>query len=102
MPSKSKVKGNRVERDIANYFGLHGIKAVRAWGSNGKAFGLEEEVDLLLEDYYKLQVKARKAIPKWIGLTENVNAAIIKEDRNKAYVLMTIDEFIRVYKNEKR
>ena len=43
MPNKSKAKGNRFEREIVEAIELHDIKAVRAWGSNGKAFGQHEE-----------------------------------------------------------
>jgi Holliday junction resolvase len=61
----SKKKGNRVEREIVNIFKTYNWEAERAWGSNGKAMGEHEEVDIkAYKDEIKLliQVKARKAI----------------------------------------
>ena len=40
MPSKSKAKGNRFERQIVQDIEGKGLKAKRAWGSNGEALGI--------------------------------------------------------------
>ena len=48
MPSPSKAKGNRFEREIVNEAKRAGCTAVRAWGSNGQSLGLHEEVDLTI------------------------------------------------------
>ena len=100
MTSKSKLKGNKFERDIVKAVELHDIKAVRAWGSNGKAFGPEyhEEVDILINDDIKVQAKIRKALPKWIRPTENVDIQIIKEDRGKMYVVQELNDWLLEYK----
>ena len=50
MPNKSKAKGNRFEAEIVKAVELHDIKCVSAWGSNGKALGCHEEVDILIDD----------------------------------------------------
>ena len=96
MPHKSKQKGNRYEREIVKAVELHDIKAVRAWGSNGKAFGPEyhEEVDILIDDYIKVQAKIRKALPKWIKPSEHVDITIIREDRGKSYVVQELNDWL--------
>ena len=48
MASPSKAKGNRFEREIVNKMTSLGIKAKRAWGSNGASLGMHEEVDVLI------------------------------------------------------
>jgi len=94
MPNKSKAKGNRFEREIVDAIELHDIKAVRAWGSNGKAFGHHEEVDILIDDEIKVQAKVRKALPKWIAPSEHVDVQIIKEDRGKMYVVQELNDWL--------
>ena len=50
MANKSKRKGTRFENEIVQILNENGIKAKRAWGSNGMALGLTEDVDVLIED----------------------------------------------------
>ena len=80
MPNKSKAKGNRFEREIVDAVELHEVKCVRAWGSNGRALGHHEEVDILIDDDIKVQAKVRKALPKWIKPNENVDIQAIIEE----------------------
>ena len=94
MPNKSKAKGNRFEREIVEAIELHDIKAVRAWGSNGKAFGHHEEVDILIENEIKVQAKVRKALPKWIAPSKHVDVQIIKENRGKIYVVQELNDWL--------
>ena len=101
MPNKSKAKGNRFEREIVEAVELHDIKAVRAWGSNGKAFGHHEEVDILIDDEIKVQAKVRKALPKWIAPSEHVDVQIIKEDRGKMYVVQELNDWLVNLKEKK-
>ena len=101
MPNKSKAKGNRFEREIVEAVELHDIKCVRAWGSNGKAFGHHEEVDILINDEIKVHAKVRKALPKWIRPSENVDVQIIKEDRGKMYVVQELNDWLIDKKDRK-
>ncbi len=111
MTSKSKAKGNGFERAIVDIFKMKGVEAKRAWGSNGAALGMHEEVDVLVKlpngqfdrsvppnpyyDDFKIQCKRRKKIPAFLGLTEHVDAVVFKEDYGKVYILMPLNEFIR-------
>ena len=101
MSSKSKAKGNAYERQIVKYLESLGYQAERAWGSNGKAFGEHEEVDLkaIIEGKeLKLQLKRRRSIPQWIGLTEVVDASILREDRGDNYLILKLDRFLEILK----
>jgi Holliday junction resolvase len=111
MPSKSKAKGSTYEREIVKAFTDNGVKAVRAWGSNGKSLGLHEEVDIAVysdttdlisgrtfEDLeLKIQAKRRKKIPEFLGLNANVDASVVREDKGDSYIIMRLDDFIERY-----
>ena len=101
MPNKSKQKGNRFESEIVKAVELHEVKCVRAWGSNGKALGCHEEVDILIDDEIKVQAKCRKALPNWIRPSENVDVQIIKEDRGKMYVVQELNDWLVNLKEKK-
>lgn len=101
MTNKSKLKGNKFERDIVKAVELHDIKAVRAWGSNGASIGQHPEVDLLIDDDIKVQAKVRKALPKWIKPSEHVDVQIIKEDRGKMYVVQELNDWLVDRKDKK-
>ena len=47
VSSKSKRKGYTFEKEIETFFREEGHKAVKAWGSNGKSLGVEEDVDIV-------------------------------------------------------
>ena len=101
MPNKSKAKGNRFESDIVKAVELHEVKCVRAWGSNGRALGHHEEVDILIDDDIKVQAKCRTVLPKWIKPNENVDIQVIKEDRGKMYVVQELNDWLVNLKENK-
>ena len=102
MPSPSKIKGNKFERDCVNTAKEYGIKAKRAWGSDGRSMGFEEDVDMLIDGNIKAQCKIRKKLAKWVLPPESCNIAIVREDRGNTYITMEYDEYLsmlRVIKN---
>ena len=86
MPSKSKAKGNRFERECVNKAIEKGLKSVRAWGSDGRSLGLDAEVDLIIEDY-TVQCKVRKN-----------HVQLVKEDRGEIYTIMKMEMFLEIIK----
>ena len=56
MASKSKQKGNRFERECVDIAIEKGLSSKRAWGSDGRSMGQNEQVDLMVEKY-KVQCK---------------------------------------------
>ena len=87
MPSKSKQKGNGFEREIVQDALDLGLKAQRAWGSNGQSLGMHEEVDVLLEGY-KVQCKRRKKLSEIVKPNENVDIQIFREDRGTTMAMI--------------
>ena len=94
MPSRSKAKGNRFERDIVTTIKELGIPAKRAWGSNGAAIGQHEEVDVLMDEKFKIQAKCRKSLAKFLNPTEHVDAVVCKQDRGETLIIMPFKEFL--------
>lgn len=101
MPNKSKEKGNRFERQLVMLFESFKFKAVRAWGSNGRSLGLPEEVDLLVEGDIKIQAKCRKQIPKFLGMTKEVDMVAFKEDRGETYLMIRAVDYLKEIKELK-
>ena len=91
MSSKSKRKGYTFEKEIETFFRDENHKAVKAWGSNGKSLGVEEDVDVIVNDSFYIQAKRRKALPKFLELG-NCHAVFIREDRGTTKVLIPLDD----------
>jgi Holliday junction resolvase len=98
MTHPSKQKGNRFERLIVDKAQSYGVGAERAWGSNGRALGMHEEVDVLLEGDLRIQAKCRKKIAEWLKPSEVVDAVVVKEDRGETYIIIRYEEFLDDYK----
>lgn len=107
MSSPNKVKGCGFERQVVDIFNQYEhIKARRAWGSNGEALGLDKEVDILVNyehiknyttESLELQCKRIRKLPEWLGMTDKVDAVVMREDRGEAYILMPLTRFIDVH-----
>ena len=76
MPSKSKAKGNRFERLCVDIAKESNIKAVRAWGSDGRSLGEHSEVDVMLGT--------------------NVDFQLVKEDRGQIYAILTYESLLKL------
>ena len=91
MASKSKAKGNRIEREVVKIFEEYGYSARRAWGSDGRSLGLNEEVDVLVN----IKVKGRKRIADYLKPdTDKVSMQILHEDRGKYYIVMDVHDYL--------
>jgi len=102
MPSKSKAKGNRLERAIVDTFTNAGHHCVRAWGSNGAALGEADTVDNVATvngRRIRIQAKSRKKIAEYMKPPEGADVAIIKEDRGKMLMVLELDYFLEILGN---
>ena len=90
MPSKSKIKGNKYERDIVNFFENVGLPCRRAWGSDGRSMGFTEGVDGTLNEEYKWQAKCKAQISPFYIPNEEVDFQIFKGNRTGTYATMTV------------
>jgi len=99
LASPSKQKGNAFEREVVNLAKEFGLKAVRAWGSNGQSLGLHEEVDCTIEEY-TVQAKRRKKIASFLKC-EHTDIVAFREDRGDTYALMDMNVFLTLLKKLK-
>ncbi|MEX0822686.1 MAG: hypothetical protein WD021_11105 [Rhodothermales bacterium] len=103
MTHPSKRKGNDYERELVKEFESAGLRAERAWGSNGESLpGCTSDVDLLVEGRLKVQAKRRKTIAKYLKPPEGAHVAIVREDRGESVVTIPLELFTvllrRVYR----
>tara|TARA_R110002020_G_scaffold114778_8_gene264104 strand:- start:20305 stop:20631 length:327 start_codon:yes stop_codon:yes gene_type:complete len=96
VPSPSKQKGNRFEREIVNKAVQSGLTAKRAWGSNGASLGMHEEVDLVIgkEPEIKIQAKCRKKLATFLQPTEHVDAVVCKQDRGETLIILRFEDWL--------
>lgn len=94
MSNKSKDKGSRFEREIVKICKFWEIKAQRCWGSDGRSMGLVKEVDVVIDDDYKIQAKIRKKLPNWIYPTKDVDAQVVREDRGIPYIILPLEDWL--------
>lgn len=92
MTHPSKDKGNRFERELVRFFESSGIPAKRAYASNGESLGHHATVDVLAGGK-RLQAKRRGSIAKWLKVSENQDAVVVREDRGETYVVLTLAEY---------
>ncbi len=99
MGKMQRNKGNRVEREIVNYLKDNGIPAKRV-PLSGAAEGFKG--DIIIDGSLRAEVKARKdgfkQIYDWL---EGNDYLFIKANRKPVLVVMEIDEFIRLIKEDK-
>jgi Holliday junction resolvase len=98
MPSRSKQKGNRFEREVVNIAKENNLKSERAYGSDGRALGENKEVDVIIDSIakkWRIQVKVRKKIAQWIKPdSKSVDLQVVKEDRGEIYAVLPYKSFI--------
>lgn len=99
MPHKNKVRGNGFEREIVAAAQARGLASKRAWGSDGRSMGMDAEVDCLVEDY-RVQAKRRKKLADYLQIPEHCDAVAFRQDRGKTLVLVDMDLFLKLVKNE--
>ena len=102
MPNRVKEKGSRIEREIVNKARERGLLGIRAPSSDGRKLGLSGNVDLIVGDY-KVQVKGKKAFPKWLlEASADVDIVVLKEDRKAPIVMLDYDKFLDLIIIEKK
>lgn len=77
MSANNRRRGFNFERELVNAAKELGLKAKRAWGSNGQALGEHEEVDVVIEGH-KFQCKRRKKLPNYLDVRTRVDQLAIQ------------------------
>jgi len=83
----SKRKGSGFERELVNEAVACGLEAERAWGSNGRALGEGEAVDLLVRGM-RLQAKRRARVAEYLAIPDGADGVVFRQDRGETLVLM--------------
>lgn len=77
-----------------------GLDAERAWGSNGKALGLTEDVDCVITygDGHNLSVQAkrRKSLASYLKPAVHVDLQVFREDRGDTYALIRLKDLLEI------
>tara|TARA_R100000664_G_scaffold34016_1_gene53435 strand:+ start:7390 stop:7737 length:348 start_codon:yes stop_codon:yes gene_type:complete len=99
MSHPSKQKGNGYERELVNLIQDSGMKAKRAYASNGESLGHHAEVDLVFGNAdYKVQAKRRKKIADYLQVGEHVDFVVFRQDRGDSLVLMDLYRLLDILK----
>lgn len=96
----SKRKGTRFEQDIVAAARALGVGAQRAMSSNGRTIGHCEKVDLVLAGL-RVQAKRRASLPAYLGLEEGIDAAVFRQDRGEAMVLLPLRTLLELLANQR-
>ena len=94
MSSPSKKKGYTFEKQSIDQAVALGLTAERAWGSNGRAKGWHEEVDIMIEDV-RIQCKRRRKLAGHMKPGEHVDAQLIREDYGESFMVLPYSLFLQ-------
>jgi len=97
MTTKSKRKGATFELELVRELQERGIEAEKAWGSNGKALGESEGVDLVFNwenERWRVQAKRRAKIPEYVKPPEGADIVMMREDRGETLVVIPLRDFL--------
>lgn len=97
MPSKNARRGSDFEREIVKKARDAGFRAERAWGSNGRALGEAETVDVLINDI-RVQAKRRKSIAAYFNIPPGADIVVVKQDRRELLAVIPFDMLLRLMK----
>jgi hypothetical protein len=93
VTAKNKRRGNILEHEVVAAAKAAGYDAVRAWSSDGRALGEHAEVDVMIGTW-KVQCKRRKRLPQWLKPSEHVDIQVVRQDRDKPYVVIDLEMFL--------
>tara|TARA_R100001530_G_scaffold3566_4_gene5199 strand:- start:1663 stop:1977 length:315 start_codon:yes stop_codon:yes gene_type:complete len=100
----SKAKGNRLEREVVKIAQDSHLVAERAYGSNGKALGMAEDVDVKIDSWraddgpktYAVQCKSRKSIADYIKPPESCDFTVVKENRGEPLAVIPLKKLLEL------
>lgn len=95
MTHPNKAKGNAYEEEVVRAVKSHGLSAQRAWGSDGRAMGEHQEVDLKIEGF-KIQAKRYKRIAQHLIPSNQVDAVVTRPDRGQSLVILRLEDFLEL------
>lgn len=97
----SKNKGNVFERELVNLARDSGLRAKRAYASDGTSLGHTPEVDLLVAGF-RIQAKRRKNLASFLVPSEEVDATAFRRDYGESLILMRYSDWLDLVKRSER
>lgn len=103
MTHPNKRRGNDTERELVHLAEKHGLKAKRAYASNGRSLGLTEDVDVVIgdesgtdavEENVPVQCKRRKKIADYLTIPESCKFVYFRQDRGPGLALIRIEDLL--------
>jgi len=88
----AKQKGNTGERQVVALAQQHGLHAIRAWGSDGRALGQSTTCDVLINNQ-PWQVKRRAKIAEYVKPPTGTIGTLIREDRGEWLAVIPAKEY---------
>ena len=93
----NRLRGFQFERDCVNMAKMQGLKAERAWGSNGQSLGLTKEVDLLVQGVPLQAKRMKRASAKYLPDHEaGVVGQVFRQDRDIPYITIEYGLFLNL------
>lgn len=99
MPSKSKRKGNSFEYEIVHKARESGLEARRAYASDGRSFGENKEVDVMIGEF-RIQAKRRRSLANYLQIPPGVDSVVFRQDRGETYALVKFEDLLRWIRKE--
>ncbi len=93
-PAKNKLRGSIFERKLVTLAKKRGLKAKRAYASNGEALGEVKEVDLMVNGY-RIQAKKRAKLPAYLDLDTGVDMVVFSRDHGQDLTLVPYEQVLK-------
>lgn len=107
MANKNKDRGTYGENYVVGRFAKADLVSKRTWGSDGRSMGFVKEVDVVMRPKkspiwkWFFQIKKRKVVASYFYPPEGTSATIVKQDYKEPLVILYLDDFIELVKNQK-
>lgn len=99
MPNRNKQRGYELEHELEVVAKAEGLDAIRAYGSNGRAIGETQGVDLRIAKK-RIQAKRHKKFPLWLQVPEGADYVVFREDYAKPVIQIPFIDWCKLKKIE--
>lgn len=97
---RNKERGYELEAEVVHAAKARGLQAQRAWGSNGRALGLPQEVDVVINtgvgDVW-IQCKRKKRVAEYLVPSGEAHIQVVRADRQQALAVIPLDLLLSLF-----
>lgn len=94
--NKQKEKGIRFEREVVAKLIELGHKAERARGSDGRALGRDQTVDVVIDDLICASCKVRATIANYLMPPKGCDIVVFKQDRGPIMAALPLEDYLEL------